>query len=110
MNFKYYCITIIGIVICFVIGVVLTETPTPEVKYIPYNVTDSTSLKELVYTKEVLRKTQDSLNSYKNDTTISAELFVAKYKLERIKYYNNIAAKGNNIKYLRGWINRVLNQ
>ena len=60
-------------------------------------------------TKELLLRTQDSLNSYKADTTISAELFVAKYKLERIRYYNNIAAKGNNIKYLRGWINRVLN-
>lgn len=57
----------------------------------------------------MLLRTQDSLNSYKADTTISAELFVAKYKLERIRYYNNIAAKGNNIKYLRGWINRVLN-
>lgn len=60
-------------------------------------------------TKELLLRTQDSLNSYKADTTINAELFVAKYKLERIRYYNNIAAKGNNIKYLRGWINRVLN-
>lgn len=60
-------------------------------------------------TKELLLRTQDSLNSYKADTTISAELFVAKYKLERIRYYNDIAAKGNNIKYLRGWINRVLN-
>ena len=60
-------------------------------------------------TKELLLRTQDSLNSYKADTTISSELFVAKYKLERIRYYNNIAAKGNNIKYLRGWINRVLN-
>ena len=60
-------------------------------------------------TKELLLRTKDSLNSYKADTTINAELFVAKYKLERIRYYNNIAAKGNNIKYLRGWINRVLN-
>lgn len=38
------------------------------------------------------------------------DLIVAKYKLERIRYYNSIAAKGNNIKYLRGWINRVLNE
>lgn len=35
---------------------------------------------------------------------------IANYKLERIRYYNNAAAKGNNIKYLRGWINRVLNE
>ena len=41
--------------------------------------------------------------------SLEEELFVAKYKLERIKYYNDIAKKGNNIKYLRGWINRVIN-
>ena len=33
---------------------------------------------------------QDSLNAYKSDTTISADYFVAKYKLERIRYYNDI--------------------
>lgn len=41
-------------------------------------------------------------------TKISDDLIVANYKLERIKYYNNAAAKGNNIKFLRGWINRTL--
>lgn len=86
----------------------IDNAPTPEIQYIPYK--DTTSLNELVLTKELLRRTQDSLNAYKSDTTISADLFIAKYKLERIKYYNSIAAKGNNIKYLRGWINRVLNE
>lgn len=38
------------------------------------------------------------------------ELELANFKLERIKYYNTIAAKNNNIKYLRGWINRVFNE
>ena len=38
------------------------------------------------------------------------ELSIATLKLERIKEYNDIASKGNNIKYLRGWINRVLNE
>lgn len=45
----------------------------------------------------------DSLNR------LNEELFVANYKLERIKEYNKIAGNGNNIKYLRGWINRVFN-
>lgn len=40
--------------------------------------------------------------------SIADELLVANYKLERIRYYNSIAANGNNIKFLRGWINRVL--
>lgn len=38
------------------------------------------------------------------------DLELANFKLERIKYYNAIAAKNNNIKYLRGWINRVFNE
>ena len=32
-----------------------------------------------------------------------------KIKIERIREYNRIAAQGNNIKFLRGWINRVIN-
>ena len=48
----------------------------------------------------------DSIKSVSRQ--IDESLFVAKYKLERIRYYNNIAGNGNNIKFLRGWINRVL--
>lgn len=40
--------------------------------------------------------------------SLQEQLFITKYKLERIKYYNDIATKGNNITFLRGWINRVL--
>lgn len=47
--------------------------------------------------------TKDSLDK------ANADLFISNYKLERIRRYNAIAAKGNNIKFLRGWINRVLN-
>lgn len=56
------------------------------------------SLKYKLFTKD------DTINYYKE------QYVVDKIKLQRIKYYNNIAAKGNNIKYLRGWINRVLNE
>lgn len=41
---------------------------------------------------------------------VSEELQIATFKLERIREYNRIAGNGNNIKYLRGWINRVLNE
>lgn len=37
------------------------------------------------------------------------KLGVAEYKLLRIREYNRIAAQGNNLKYLRGWIIRTLN-
>lgn len=106
--------TIIGLVIGIIFGVLsgaalYDKNPEPIIKYIPLRGSSTDSI-TIVNLTEQLRRTQDSLNAYKADTTISAELFVAKYKLERIRYYNEIAAKGNNIKYLRGWLNRVLNE
>lgn len=100
---------IAGLIVGSIFGFVVCDNVEAERIYIPYGGSDTACVSELAATKELLLRTQDSLNSYKADTTINAELFVAKYKLERIRYYNNIAAKGNNIKYLRGWINRVLN-
>lgn len=44
-----------------------------------------------------------------NDS-LRVELFKAQYKLNKISEYNAIAAKGNNIKYLRGWIRRALEE
>lgn len=53
----------------------------------------------------------DTINKYKyKNDSVSAELFVLRYKLERVRYYNNIASKGKNIYFLRGWLNRVLNE
>lgn len=57
----------------------------------------------------------DSINAlyedYKNRVdSIEEENMIYKIKLDRIKEYNRIAAKGNNITFLRGWINRVLNE
>ena len=41
--------------------------------------------------------------------SLSAELFVANYKLGRIKEYCNIVKRDNSqLQFLRGWINRVL--
>lgn len=48
------------------------------------------------------------IGNYKKLDSLKSAIFVYDYKLARIKEYNDIAAKGNNIKYLRGWINRVL--
>lgn len=106
--------TIIGLVIGIILGVLsgaalYDKNPEPIIKYIPLRGSSTDSITIINLTEE-LRRTQDSLNAYKADTAISAELFVAKYKLERIRHYNAIAAKGNNIKYLRGWLNRVLNE
>ena len=47
----------------------------------------------------------------KDDTILyyKQKYITNEYKLKRIKRYNSIAAKRNNIKYLRGWINRTIN-
>ncbi len=86
------------------------QTPVEkEIIYIPVKdtISDEANIIKIINLERELQITKDSLN-YLRDS-LGEDLFVAKYKLGRIKYYNNIAAKGNNIKYLRGWINRVLN-
>lgn len=53
--------------------------------------------------------TIDNTN-YRIVDSLKSEILIRDLKLERIREYNKIAAKGNNIKYLRGWINRVLEE
>lgn len=100
----------IGVIVIAVgITIIVSACGTPPVeKRIYVTVTDSTAIDSLIYYREQLKRTQDSL-AYVKDS-LGEDLFVASYKLGRIKYYNQVAAKGNNIKYLRGWINRVLNE
>ena len=95
---------IIPILLLFTLFSCKQSAPIKEIVYVP--IIDSTCVDSLVYYKEMLKQIQDSLNAVR-DTT-AEDLFIARYKLGRIKYYNDIAKNGNNIKYLRGWINRVL--
>lgn len=75
---------------------------------------------EVIIYKNYLLSMQDSINLYKDRLSIiqqykdsiivlNEELFIAKYKLERIKEYNRIAADKTQLQFLRGWINRTLN-
>lgn len=101
------------IIILLMITLAITacnQTPVEkEIIYVPVKdtISDEANIIKIINLERELQITKDSLN-YLRDS-LGEDLFVAKYKLGRIKYYNNIAAKGNNIKYLRGWINRVLN-
>ena len=85
-------------------------TPIEKIIYVPVKdtISEKTNITRIVELEHKCYILQDSLNNIKD--SLGEDLFVAKYKLGRIKYYNDIAAKSNNIKYLRGWINRVLNQ
>lgn len=65
---------------------------------------------DLVYMRDSLNAVRDTLDSVRAVFNVEhEELFVAKYKLQRIKKYCDIVKKGNNSKYLRGWILRTLN-
>lgn len=86
---------------------------------------------ELFELSRVKNIAQDSLNEFKDSVIIlnseltvlrmkydslkianvmtKEKLGIAEYKLLRIREYNRIAAQGNNLKFLRGWIIRTLN-
>lgn len=86
-----------------------TSETAVQVKYIPvHDTVNVEDIQRIIALQRQLDLTRDSLAYIKD--SLGEDLFVAKYKLGRIKYYNDIAKKGNNIKYLRGWINRVLNE
>ena len=67
----------------------------------PYSATSQFAPNDFNVVKNDLNNTRDSLKE---------EKFISNYKFARIKYYTDIAAKGNNIKFLRGWIYRVLKE
>ena len=92
--------------IFFVLGA--TNPIVKDVEYITDTVYVSVADSSLMEELDSLYYKIDSiecLNSRYED-----ELNTAMFKLERIRYYNDIAKNGNNIKYLRGWINRTLNE
>jgi len=111
---KKYAYIIIGIIlslICFsLISCNHKVHSVEKIIYVPVKdtISEKTNIARIVELEHKYYLLQDSLNIVKD--SIGEDLFIAKYKLGRIKRYNEIAAKGNNIKYLRGWINRVLNE
>lgn len=104
----FVCISIIyfGILFCAVNKDYNKEKISYEriVDTVYVHIRDSSSVVQI----DSLYSVIDSLEQINSD--YFTELTIATIKLERIKDYNKIAAKGNNIKYLRGWINRVLNE
>lgn len=102
---------IIGCIIGCIAAFVLRNNSTVEgdvepiviERFIPINNNTDSIVHEVNNTKHII----DSLSA--RCDSLTGELQVATYKLERIRYYNDIAKKGNNIIFLRSWINRVLN-
>lgn len=115
---KYICI-IIGII--FIIAGCSRSynnsiSSAEKIIYVPIKdtISENINIARIVELEHKCYILKDSINIIRDSLTttldsLNKNLFVAKYKLDRIKYYNDIARKGNNIKYLRGWINRVIN-
>lgn len=111
---KKYVYIIIGIILCIIIGCFIScnhdITPIEKIIYVPVKdtISEKTNIARIIELEHKCNLLQDSLNYVKD--SIGEDLFIARYKLGRIKYYVDISKKGNNIKYLRGWCLRVLNE
>lgn len=84
--------------------------PVKETIYVPVKdtVNEQSNIARIIRLEHDIVLYQDSLRLVRD--SLSENLFIANYKLAKIKRYNELAAKGNNIKYLRGWINRALDE
>ena len=97
----------LSVLICYIIACSLAIfIPVKEnvirVDTVVVHVPDSNIVKQI----DSLCHKMDSIEAL--NVRYEEELNIALFKLDRIKEYNRIAGNGNNIKYLRGWINRVL--
>lgn len=84
--------------------------PIKETIYVPVKdtVNEQSNIARIIRLEHDIVLYQDSLRLVRD--SLGENLFIANYKLAKIKCYNELAAKGNNIKYLRGWINRALDE
>lgn len=84
--------------------------PVKETIYVPVKdtVNEQSNIARIIRLEYDIVLYQDSLRLVRD--SLGENLFIANYKLAKIKHYNELAAKGNNIKYLRGWINRALDE
>lgn len=102
-------IFIIIVAIAAFIAIGCSNSPVEEVVYVPVKdtVSDIDNIQRIIYLEHKLKLTQDSLHQIRD--SIGDELFIARYKLARIKEYTNIVdRKPNQIKFYKGWIKRVL--
>lgn len=76
-----------------------------------YNSTVDSLNNEIIQNEELIQCYKNQVDSYEILVdSLYEDIDIYKIKLDRIKEYNRIAGKGNNITFLRGWINRVLNE
>lgn len=84
--------------------------PIEKIVYVPVKdtINEQENIAKIIRLEYELSLYKDSLNYIRD--SLGQDLFIANYKLTKIKEYNRLAGNGNNIKFLRGWINRTLNE
>ena len=116
---RVYLIVILSIIgVIFIAPIIILSRQNNSFKHELTSYKDSVIMQEetifklttdvIMYNTEI-ENYKDSINSLINELdSVNEELQINKIKIERIREYNRIAAQGNNIKFLRGWINRVI--
>lgn len=99
------------VVIASVVTACKCSPPVEKVIYIPVKdtINEQTNIARIIRLEHDITLYQDSLKLVRD--SLSENLFIANYKLARIKYYTKIVDnKPAQIKFYKGWIKRTLNE
>ena len=102
------------ILLLFIVPIINTScnntVPIEKIVYVPVKdtINEQENIAKIIRLEYELSLYKDSLNYIRD--SLGQDLFIDNYKLAKIKEYNRLAGNGNNIKFLRGWINRTLNE
>ena len=94
------------ILLLFIVPIINTScnntVPIEKIVYVPVKdtINEQENIAKIIRLEYELSLYKDSLNYIRD--SLGQDLFIANYKLAKIN--------GNNIKFLRGWINRTLNE
>mgnify|MGYP000047741177 CR=1 FL=1 len=112
---KYIVNIIIAVIAIFVITAcnkypiekefIYVNVPVP----VKDTIAEKANIMRITTLEHELKLTRDSLNIIKD--SLNEKLFVANYKLARIKRYTNIVDKNSSqLKFYKGWIKRALRE
>lgn len=109
---KIYLLVTIIVLSIFNIGCTSNgNVPIKEIIYIPVKdtINEQENIARIIRLEHDITLYQDSLKMIRD--SLGEDLFIANYKLARIKYYTKIVDnKPAQIKFYKGWIKRTLNE
>lgn len=100
---------VVSIVSMFIVA--CSSPPVKETIYIPVKdtVNEQSNIARIIRLEHDITLYQDSLKLMRD--SLGEDLFIANYKLAKIKRYTDIVDKNpKQLKFYKGWINRVLKE